>query len=136
MGAPTRGALFPRRVDHPRPFRPVNPAVPQMRKWLPVALIGLAVLWFTLTNVGSITALNNLTDTPITALARDGTRVPVQPSGRKSEPDKAQGIGGHGVMFGLALTFQLPDSTLVTCIQRFSWLTCSDGWQPMRQPGP
>jgi hypothetical protein len=103
-----------------------------MRKWIPITLIALAVLWFILTNVGSSMALADLTARPITALQRTGMTVPVQPTGRAPEPGEAKGIGGQGVMFGLSLNFALPDSGTVTCTQRFRILSCSDGWQPLR----
>lgn len=104
-----------------------------MRKWTPIALIALAFLWFVLTNAGASAALNDLATRPITALQRGGQTIPVQPSGRAPQPGEAKGLGGQGVMFGLALTFALPDGTPVTCTQRFSWLSCSDGWTAVRQ---
>jgi hypothetical protein len=106
-----------------------------MRKWIPIALIALAVLWFILTNTGASVALNDLATRPITALQRDGQTIPVQPTTRAPLDGEAKGIGGQGVMFGLALTFALPDGTLVTCTQRFTWASCSDGWTPLRQTG-
>jgi hypothetical protein len=103
-----------------------------MRKWIPIALIAVAFLWFILTNTGSSMALADLGARPITALQREGTTIAVQPSGRAPEPDEARGVGGEGVMFGLSLVFALPDESLVTCTQRFKHLSCSDGWQPQR----
>lgn len=103
-----------------------------MRKWIPIALIALAVLWFILTNVGSSMALADLTGRPIMALQRDGTTIPVQPSGRAPQSGEAAAVGGQGVMFGLSLTFALPDTGTVTCTQRFRLLSCSDGWEPLR----
>ena len=104
-----------------------------MRKWTPVALIGLAVLWFVLTNAGTSAALNDLATRPITALQRDGQTIPVQPTTRAPQDGEAKGVGGQGVMFGLALTFTLPDGTPVTCTQRFTRLSCSGGWTALRQ---
>lgn len=106
-----------------------------MRKWIPVALIVLAVLWFILTNIGASFALSDFAARPITALQRDGTTIPVQPSGRAALDGEAKALGGRGVMFGLTLTFALPDGSTVTCTQRFRWLSCSDSWQPLRQTG-
>jgi hypothetical protein len=103
-----------------------------MRKWTPIALIAVAVLWFILTNTGSSMALADLAGRPITALKRDGTTIPVQPTGRAPQAGEATGVGGQGVMFGLSLVFTLPDKSLVTCTQRFKHLACSDGWQPLR----
>jgi hypothetical protein len=103
-----------------------------MRKWTPIALIAIAVLWFILTNVGASMALADLGARPITALQRDAVTIPVQPSGRAPEPGEAAGVGGQGAMFGLSLFFALPDGTAVTCTQRFRHLTCSDGWQAVR----
>ena len=103
-----------------------------MRKWTPIALIAVAVLWFILTNVGASMALSDLAARPITALQREGTTIPVQPSGRAPEPGEAAGVGGQGVMFGLSLVFALPDGTAATCTQRFRHLSCSDGWQAVR----
>jgi hypothetical protein len=104
-----------------------------MRKWLPIALIVVAILWFILTNVGATMALNDLATRPITALQRDAQTVPVQPSGRAPKDGEALGAGAMGVMFGLRLIFTLPDGSSATCTQRFSWLACSDGWQALRQ---
>ena len=106
-----------------------------MRKWTPIALIALAVLWFILTNAGASVALNALATQPITALQRDGQTIPVQPTTRAPLEGEAKGLGGQGVMFGLAVTFALPDGSFVTCTQRFSWLSCSDGWTALRQTG-
>ena len=106
-----------------------------MRKWTPIALIVLAVLWFILTNAGASAALNALATQPITALQRDGQTIPVQPTTRAPLEGEAKGLGGQGVMFGLAVTFALPDGSFVTCTQRFSWLSCSDGWTALRQTG-
>ncbi|NHB76712.1 hypothetical protein [Rhodobacter calidifons] len=103
-----------------------------MRKWIPVALIALAVLWFVLTNLGASMAVSDLAARPISALERDGRRVPVQPSGRAPRDGEARGIAGQGVMFGFSLRFALPDGATVTCTQRFRSLLCSDGWQPLR----
>lgn len=103
-----------------------------MRKWIPITLIALAVLWFILTNTGASVALNDLASRPITALMRDGQTIPVQPSTRAPQEGEAKGVGGQGVMFGLALTFALPDGSLVTCTQRFTALSCTDGWSPQR----
>ena len=53
-----------------------------MRKWIPVALIGLTILWFIATNVGSSMALADIAGRPVLALTRgDGTRFVVQPQG-------------------------------------------------------
>jgi hypothetical protein len=106
-----------------------------MRKWSPVALIALAILWFILTNSGASIALSDLSARPITALQRDDLTIPVQPSGRAPQDGEAKGLGGQGVMFGLSLTFALPDGSSVICTQRFTWLSCSDGWNPLRQTG-
>jgi hypothetical protein len=103
-----------------------------MRKWSPVALIGLAVVWFILTNVGASVALNDFTARPIVALNRDTIRVPVQVSGRPPAAGEARGLGGQGVMFGFAIQYALPDGTHVSCTQRFRRLTCDGGWTPER----
>ncbi|WP_128516430.1 hypothetical protein [Tabrizicola thermarum] len=103
-----------------------------MRRWLPIVLIALAILWFILTNVGAGMAVSDLTARPISALMRDGRAIPVQPSGRAPAQGEARGIGGRGVMFGLSLVFALPDGATVSCTQRFRHLSCSDGWQPLR----
>lgn len=103
-----------------------------MRKWMPIALIAVAVLWFILTNVGASMALSDLGARPITALQREGATIPVQPTSRAPEAGEARGLGGQGVMFGLSLLFALPDGTTVTCTQRFTRLGCSDGWLALR----
>ena len=105
-----------------------------MRKWIPVALIALAILWWVLGNVGYSTALTEFSARPITALTRDGSRIPVQPSGRAPLPEEARGLGGQGVMFGLSMTYALPDGSFVVCTQRFKSLTCDGGWTPERAP--
>lgn len=105
-----------------------------MRKWSPVALIVLAILWFALTNIGATMAVNDLAARPITALVRKGLRIPVQPSGRAPQDGEARAVGGRGVMFGLSLAFTLPDATVVTCTQRFRGLGCDQGWQAERAP--
>lgn len=66
-----------------------------MRRWLPIVLIALAILWFILTNVGAGMAVGDLTARPISALMRDGAAIPVQPSGRA--PHKARHAASAGV---------------------------------------
>ena len=54
-----------------------------MRKWIPVALIGLTILWFIATSVGSSMALADIAGRPVLAVTRsDGTRFAVQPQGK------------------------------------------------------
>jgi hypothetical protein len=103
-----------------------------MRKWSPVALIALAILWWALTNIGASMAMSDFAARPITALTRDGMRVPVQPSGRPPLPGEARGLGGQGISFGLQMTYALPDGTVVVCTQRFRSLRCDGGWTPLR----
>lgn len=103
-----------------------------MRKWIPVALIVLAVLWWLLSNIGYSTALTDFAARPITGLTRDGTRIPVQASGIAPLPGEARGLGGQGVIFGLQMVYALPDGTQVTCTQRFTSLSCDGGWTPER----
>lgn len=105
-----------------------------MRKWVPIALIALALLWFILQNTGSSMAMSDFAARPITALSRDGTRIPVQPSGRAPRPDEARGLGGQGIMLGLTMHYALPDGAAVTCTQRFRNLVCDGGWTPERGP--
>lgn len=104
-----------------------------MRRWIPVALIGLAILWFILTNVGSSMALNDLAARPILALTRaDGTRVPVQQPGANPSANDARPQQGAGVMFGFRVILALPDGGTVACTQRFTALSCDGGWLPER----
>lgn len=106
-----------------------------MRKWVPVALIGLAILWFIATNVGSSMALADLAGRPVLAVTRsDGTRFAVQPQGTTPHTITARLQWGEGVMFGYRFRFALPDGTTATCTQRFRMLTCDGGWQAERAP--
>jgi hypothetical protein len=103
-----------------------------MRKWIPIALIALAFLWFILTNVGSSMALSAATSNPILAFVKDGARIPVQAPGRPAAEGEAQVQAGQGVLFGVAFGYVLPDGTAVTCIFRFNSLACDSGWLPER----
>jgi hypothetical protein len=110
-----------------------------MRRWVPVALIIAAVGWFIADNAGSTMALSDAVARPVTALSRDGVRIPVrQPQGAEAqgpEPeDHAQLAGGVGISFGYSFTYSLPDGTLVTCDHRFRRLRCNGGWQAERPP--
>lgn len=103
-----------------------------MRKWIPVALIALAVLWYILQNVGSSMALSDLTDRPIVALVQGDRRIPVQQPGLPPAEGEARVTGGAGVSFGYGFTFALPDGTLVTCKYRFRSQSCDRGWTAER----
>ena len=104
-----------------------------MRRWLPVVLIGVAVLWFILTNTGSSMALADFTARPLIALTRDGDRFPVPQPGAPPAEGEARFLGGEGILFGYRFTFQLPDGSLVACTHRFRSLSCSGGWQTERK---
>jgi hypothetical protein len=104
-----------------------------MRKWLPVVLIGLAFIWFILTNVGSSQALSDIAARPILALVRGDQRIPVQQPGQAAMPDAAQVTGGAGVSFGYRFHFLLPSGDTVTCTIRFSTLSCANGWRAERK---
>jgi hypothetical protein len=103
-----------------------------MRKWIVVALIVIAILWWLLNTIGYSIALSDFANRPITALDREGERIPVQPSGRQPQPGEAKGLGGEGIYFGLTSVYQLPDGSIVTCRQRFRSLSCDGGWVPER----
>lgn len=107
-----------------------------MRKWIPVALIVAVVGWYMLNNIGSSMALSDAVNRPVTALLRDGVRIPV----RQPQEDKAEGqadlAGGMGIQFGYTFTYKLPDGALVTCSHRFRSLACDGGWQAERPPSP
>lgn len=105
-----------------------------MRRWIPIALITLAVLWFFLTNVGSSLALADIGARPILALAKGGQRIPVGQPGQTAAGDEARGQGGEGVMFGYRFTYLLPGGETVACTIRFRSLTCTGGWIPERNP--
>lgn len=105
-----------------------------MRKWIPVALIGLAVAVYAAVNIGSSMALNDLVARPPQALVREGERVPVQTPGEMPVEDKAFVVGMKGVLFGYQIVFALPHGTQVSCWQRFRRLDCSNGWQAERVP--
>jgi hypothetical protein len=104
-----------------------------MRRWVPIGLIVLAVVWFILTNVGSAQALSDITSRPILALVRDGQRIPVLQPGQPARPDQAQVGGGAGINFGYRFNYRLPGGETVVCSIRFSTLTCSDGWTAERK---
>ena len=91
---------------------------PDMSKWIPIALIGLAFIWFILTNVGSSLALSDIAAQPILALVKDGQTIRV--------------LGGSGVQFGYRFDFGLPEGETVSCTIRFRSLTCANGWTPDR----
>jgi hypothetical protein len=105
-----------------------------MRRWIPIALIVLAVLWFILANVGSSMALSDITTRPILAFAKDGQRVPVQQPGQPAAEGEAQVQGGEGVLFGYRFAYRLPGGETVLCSIRFRGLTCTGGWTPERKP--
>ena len=104
-----------------------------MRKWIPVALIGLAVVWFILTNVGSTQALSDITARPILALVKDGLRTPVQQPGQPAAPDAAKAVSGTGVAFGYRFGYLLPGGETVFCTIRFTRLSCDAGWTAERK---
>jgi hypothetical protein len=103
-----------------------------MRKWIPVALIGLAFVWFILTNVGSSQALSDIAARPILALVKDGQTVPVQQTGQPATPDAARILGAVGVQFGYRFDFLLPKGETVSCTIRFRSLICANGWSADR----
>ncbi len=106
-----------------------------MRKWIPVALIGLTILWFIATNVGSSMALADIAGPPVLAVTRsDGTRFAVQPQGTTPDTITARLQWGEGVMFGYRFGYLLPTGEAVACTIRFSSLACSNGWVPERAP--
>lgn len=105
-----------------------------MRRWIPIALIALAVLWFVLTNVGSSMALADIGARPVLAFAKEGQHIPVQQSGQPATEGAAQIQGGEGVMFGYRFGYLLPGGETVHCTIRFRTLTCTGGWVPERSP--
>lgn len=105
-----------------------------MRKWIPVALIVLAVLWYILQNVGSSMALSDFAARPILALTQGDQRIPVQQPGQPPAEGEARVMGTRGISFGYSFTFALPDATLVTCSHRFRSLSCDQGWTAERSP--
>jgi hypothetical protein len=105
-----------------------------MRKWIPVALIALAVAIYAAINIGSSMALNDLVARPPQALLRDGERVDVQSPGEAPEEDKAFVVGMKGVLFGYQIIFAMPGGAQISCWQRFTRLDCSNGWTPERAP--
>lgn len=105
-----------------------------MRKWIPVVLIALAVLWYILQNVGSSMALSDFAARPILALAQGDQRIPVRQSGQPPAEGEASALGVEGIAFGHRLTFALPDGTLITCSHRFRSLSCDHGWTAERSP--
>jgi hypothetical protein len=103
-----------------------------MRKWIPVALIVLAVLWYVLNGVGSAMALAEATGRPILALTSADARIPVTPPGGTPADGEAQAFGGKGIHFGYSFVFRLPDGSSVTCNHRFRFVSCDGGWTPER----
>lgn len=105
-----------------------------MRRWIPVALIVLAVLWFALTTIGAAIALSDIGKRPILSFTRDGQQILVQQPGQPAAEGEAQVQGGAGVMFGYRFGYLLPSGETVICTIRFSSLSCNDGWMPERAP--
>jgi len=105
-----------------------------MRKWFPIALIALAILWYGLTAVGSSQALDELGLRPVQSLLHEGERVAVQPPVRAAAPGEAAIVASRGIHFGFSTTYQMPDGGSVTCRYRFRRVSCSDGWTPERAP--
>lgn len=105
-----------------------------MRRWIPAALIALAVLWFILTNVGSSMALADIGPRPVLAFTKDGQRIPVRQPGQPAAEGAAQAGGGEGVMFGYRFAYLLPGDETVLCTIRFRSLSCTGGWMPERSP--
>lgn len=104
-----------------------------MRRWIPVALIVLSVLWFILQNTGSSMALSDIAASPILALTKADQRVPVQQPGLPAAKGEARAIGGQGIAFGYRFTFALPDDGLVTCNHRFRSISCDGDWVAERR---
>lgn len=105
-----------------------------MRKWFPIILIVVAILWYGLTAVGSNLALDELGLRPVQALVRDGERVAVQPPVRAAAPGEAAIVASRGIHFGFSTTYQMQAGGSVTCRYRFRRVSCSDGWMPERAP--
>lgn len=105
-----------------------------MRRWIPIALIALAILWFILTNVGSSLALADIGARPILALVKGGQHIPVGQPGQTATGDEARGQGGEGVMFGYRFIYLLPGGETVLCTIRFRSLACTGDWMPERSP--
>ncbi len=105
-----------------------------MRRWIPIALIILAVLWFILTNIGSSLALADIGARPILAFTKGGQHIAVQQPGGPAAEGEAQVQGGEGVMFGYRFGYLLPTGEAVACTIRYSSLACSNGWVPERAP--
>jgi hypothetical protein len=107
-----------------------------MRRWPILLIVALAICYFTVSNIASSIALNEIANRPILALTRDGgsLRVPVQSSGQPAGPGEARILGGRGVFFGHAFGFAMPDNATVTCTMRFRSLGCDGGWSAERAP--
>lgn len=105
-----------------------------MRKWFPIALIAVAILWYGLTAIGSSQALDELGLRPVQALLREGERVAVQTPVRAALPGEATIVASRGIHFGFSTTYQMPNGGSVTCRYRFRQVSCSDGWMPERAP--
>jgi hypothetical protein len=105
-----------------------------MRRWPILLIVALAICYFTVSNIASSIALNEIANRPILYLTRDGAslRVPVQSSGQPAGPGEARILGGEGVLFGHAFRFGMPDSSTVTCTIRFRSLGCDRGWTAER----
>jgi len=104
-----------------------------MRVWVFIAAGAFILGYFVLVNIGSSMALADIGARPILALRRDDAEpVPVQTPGQPAAPGEARPLGGEGIMFGMRLTYVLPDGSRVVCSIRFRKLTCSEGWTALR----
>ena len=108
-----------------------------MRRWFWLLLVALVLIGHTvLTNFGAARALANFAARPVLSLIKDGTRIPVQQSGRAAAEGEASFQGGTGVYFGYRMPLILPGGEVVTCTIRFETLTCDGGWTAERAAPP
>lgn len=107
-------------------------------KW-GAAVVGLYVLYLLVDGVSSAWTLSDYAKRPVTALEREGVRVAVMAppasateAPRETSEGMARGVGGVGVPLGYTHDFVMPDGGRVRCTHRLTWMSCADGWQPIR----
>ncbi|MGF1501255.1 MAG: hypothetical protein ACFBSD_05525 [Paracoccaceae bacterium] len=99
-------------------------------------LFATLVLYFAAEAVVSSYTLSDLALRPLEAVSREGERVvlwvPDGP-GAIQPPGTARFVGGEGVILGHRLAIRMPSGDVMRCTHRLRWMTCADGWQPVRR---
>lgn len=97
-----------------------------------LGVIGLFVGLYVADGAVSAWTLSDFAARPVTALLRDGARVPVAARGSDGAGGEASHTGGSGIPLGYAHDFGLPEGGTVSCSHIGRWMWCGDGWEAER----